>query len=44
MRNDRYFSHTNPYISNVSQQCQCLYFELGIPVVSASLSERALAI
>ena len=22
-RNDRFFSHTNPYISNVTQQCRC---------------------
>ena len=22
-RNDRLFSHTNPYISNVTQQCRC---------------------
>ena len=33
---DRFFFHTNPYISNVMQQCRCsrcLYFELGLPVV-----------
>ena len=28
------FPHTNPYISNVTQQCRCSYFELGLPVVS----------
>ena len=22
-RNDRFFTHTNPYISNVTQQCRC---------------------
>ena len=22
-RNDRFFLHTNPYISNVTQQCRC---------------------
>ena len=22
-RNDRFFSHTNPYILNVTQQCRC---------------------
>ena len=31
-RNDRFFSHTNPYILNVTQQCRCSYFELGLPV------------
>ena len=31
--NDRFFSHTNPYILNVTQQCRCSYFELGLPVV-----------
>ena len=35
-RNDRFFSHANPYISavsNVTQQCRCSYFEIGLPVV-----------
>ena len=27
------FSHTNPYISYVTQQCRYSYFELGLPVV-----------
>ena len=36
-RNDRFFSHTNPYILNVTQQAdarRCSYFELGLPVVA----------
>ena len=27
------FSHTNPYILNVTQQCWWSYFELGLPVL-----------
>ena len=30
------FSHTNPNISNVTQQCQCSYFELGLPVAQCN--------
>ena len=29
-RNDRFSPHSNPYISNVTQQRQCSYFELGL--------------
>ena len=29
-RNDRFFPHSNPYTSNVTQQRQCSYFELGL--------------
>ena len=35
-RNDRFFSHTNPYISNITQQCHVRrwsYFELALLVV-----------
>ena len=34
-RNDKFFSHTNPYISNVTQQCRCspmLIFRAWLPV------------
>ena len=31
-RNNRFSFHTNPYISNVTQQGRFLYFELGQPV------------
>ena len=31
-RNDRLFPHTNPYISNVTQQRRSSYFELGLPL------------
>ena len=33
--NDRFFSHTNPCISNVNNNAdvpRCSYFELGLPV------------
>ena len=33
------FSHTNPYILNVTQQCRCSYFELGLLVVSLAISK-----
>ena len=28
-----YKVYTNPYNSNVTQQCRCSYFELGLPVI-----------
>ena len=31
-RNNRFSFHTNPYISNVTQQGRFPYFELGLPV------------
>ena len=32
-RNNYLFSHTNPYILNITQQCWWSYFELGLPVL-----------
>ena len=32
-RNNYFFSHTNPYILNVTQQCWWSYFELGLPAL-----------
>ena len=29
-RNDKFFSHTNPYISNVTQQCPALLVDAHI--------------
>ena len=39
-RNDRFFSHTNPYISNVTGNMADVrrysYFELGLPVLTVA--------
>ena len=37
-----FFPHTNPYLLNVMQQCQCLYFELGLLVIPRGAYSREL--
>ena len=34
-RNNRVFPLTNPYISNIVQQCLWSYLELGLPVIQS---------